>query len=625
MVIRFLLYITYPYSIPICKPLEKEILNRGMEVKWYVEDENTKKKFVDGENILSIRQAIEYNPHVVLTATDYVADFIPGIKVQVFHGFPANKRKGTDQFVVRNFFDLYCTQGPTSTEVFKTKSERLKHFEVVETGWSKMDSLFPLSPKTSNEKPRILVSSTFTRKYSLALNDEVVAELKRLSELEKWHFDVVLHPILGPEIVDQFKRLQNRNLTYHDTTDLVPLFKKSDIMLCDTSSALIEYLLQIKPVVTFRNNRPLPSYIDVTEVSKIESAIAHALTEPPELLEKIREYAMASHPYTDGQSAARVIDAALFLLAKDKSHLKSKPIDLVRKYKIRKKLGHWTFKSYRNPITIPTAIQFLSLRGDAPTAIKNLNRISAVLITFNEILHIDAVLQNVAFADEIIVVDSFSTDGTLQQIEKNARVKLIQRPFLNYTDQKSFAMSQATNDWVLFMDADERLTEPLKLEILNSVNTDSPADAYFFYRTFMFKDSVLRFSGWQSDKNFRLFRKSKVSFSRDRIVHETLNVDGDIGVLKNKLIHYSYKDYNDYKGKMIKYGQMKASEELEKNYAPNLYHFLFRPFYKFFNHYVFRLGILDGKKGLIICYLNALGVYARYKEIKRLRSLKKSR
>ena len=135
----------------------------------------------------------------------------------------------------------------------------------------------------------------------------------------------------------------------------------------------------------------------------------------------------------------------------------------------------------------------------------------------------------------------------------------------------------------------------------------------------MFQQKILRYSGWQSDKNFRLFKKSKVAFTQDRIVHETLVVDGKIGVLKNKLIHYSYKDYKDYKGKMIKYGQMKAQEELAKNYDPNLYHFIFRPFYKFFNHYVLRFGFLDGKKGMIISYLNALGVYNRYKELNRLR------
>lgn len=254
---------------------------------------------------------------------------------------------------------------------------------------------------------------------------------------------------------------------------------------------------------------------------------------------------------------------------------------------------------------------------------KTTNKISAVLITFNEDIHINAVLENLKFADEIIVVDSNSTDGTIDKIKQHPNVTLILRPFVNYTDQKTFALEQATHDWVLFLDADERIPDNLRNEIMHTVNSDGPtADAYFFYRTFMFKDKILRFSGWQRDKNYRLFKKSKVHFTRDRIVHETLIVDGRSDILKNRLIHYSYKDYGDYKGKMIKYGKMKALEELEKGYDPNPYHFIIRPLYKFLNHYIFRLGILDGKKGIIICYLNALGVYARYKELRRLRSVK---
>ncbi len=248
------------------------------------------------------------------------------------------------------------------------------------------------------------------------------------------------------------------------------------------------------------------------------------------------------------------------------------------------------------------------------------NKISALFITFNEILNIDEVIQNVSFADEIIIVDSFSTDGTAERIKNYPEVKLIQRPFKDYTDQKSFAMRQATHDWVLFMDADERLTNALRNEVISTLNSAPTHNAYYFYRSFMFQQKVLHFSGWQSDKNFRLFRKSKVQFTLKRIVHETLVVEGTTGILKNKLIHYSYKDYHDYKGKMIKYGKMKALEELNKNYTPNIYHFIFRPTYKFFNHYILRFGFLDGKKGIIISYLNALSVYSRFQELKRLKN-----
>ncbi|MEA1787125.1 CDP-glycerol glycerophosphotransferase family protein [Arenibacter sp. GZD96] len=353
MEIKFLLYITYPYSIPICKPLEEEIKARGMHVKWFVEDKNTITYFKGNETIVSIEEAIAYAPHIVLTATDYVADFIPGIKVQLFHGFPANKRKGKDQFTIRNFFDLYCTQGPTSTDVFKAKSLRLKHFEVIETGWPKMDALFPLEAiKRTVTKPVILVSSTFTKKYSLALNDEFCTELQRLSKTGKWHFDVVLHPLLPKSVVKKFKTMQHENFCYHDTTDLIPLFKKSDIMICDTSSAIIEYLLQKKPVVTFRNNKPLPSYLNITAVSELENAINDALSYPSSLLSEIEKYARASHPYEDGKSSQRVLDAVLHFLQKDKSHLKPKPLSVLRKFKIRKKLQFWTLQSYRKPITL---------------------------------------------------------------------------------------------------------------------------------------------------------------------------------------------------------------------------------------------------------------------------------
>jgi hypothetical protein len=104
-------------------------------------------------------------------------------------------------------------------------------------------------------------------------------------------------------------------------------------------------------------------------------------------------------------------------------------------------------------------------------------------------------------------------------------------------------------------------------------------------------------------------------------VHETLIVDGPIDSLKHKLIHFSYKNYEDYKGKMITYGKMKAQEELSKDYDPNAYHFIFRTAYKFLNHYIFRFGFLDGKRGITISYLNTLGVYSRYKELKRLRGI----
>ncbi len=246
-------------------------------------------------------------------------------------------------------------------------------------------------------------------------------------------------------------------------------------------------------------------------------------------------------------------------------------------------------------------------------------KISALLITLNEIEHIRPVLENLSFADEIVVVDSFSQDGTAEAAREFKGTRVFQREFLSFTDQKSFALAQARHDWILFTDADERITDALREEILQKVRDPDPdIAAYFFRRTFIFEGKVLKFSGWQSDKNFRLFKKSKCRFDPSRIVHETLIVEGKTAVLRNKLIHYSYASYQEYKSKMILYGKMKAVEEWRKGKRFYWTAMLFRPLYKFVNHYLLRLGILDGRKGLVISYLNALGVYTRYQELRRL-------
>ena len=348
---KFLIYISHTYALPIGRPLQDEIKKRGYEVKWFSDNDYLKSYFPEnGELLKDVSEVLKYEPHIVLTATDQVADFFPGLKVQVFHGFPANKRKGTDQFTIRGFFDLYCTQGPSSTIPFKEQQQKYQTFEVVETGWSKMDPLFPLDKRSNpGSKFTVLIASTFTKSYSLALKEEVIDEIVRLSKTGNWHFDVVLHPKLPEEIKAKFRNLQNDNLEYHDTTNLVPLFKKANLMLSDTTSALIEFVLQRKPVVTIDNNMPADYMLNITAASEIEKALRLAAGYPKNLLEKIEEFAQFSHPYEDGKSSERVIDATIRFYNSDKTHLKPKPLNLIRKYKIRKRLNFFTLKSFKRP------------------------------------------------------------------------------------------------------------------------------------------------------------------------------------------------------------------------------------------------------------------------------------
>lgn len=246
--------------------------------------------------------------------------------------------------------------------------------------------------------------------------------------------------------------------------------------------------------------------------------------------------------------------------------------------------------------------------------------LSALLITYNEESNIRAVLDNLAFADEIIVVDSFSTDKTFEIASEYENVKVVQRVFDNFALQRNFTIDLAANPWILFIDADERITPELQKEINKTIHKENNASAYFMYRNFIFENKQLRFSGWQTDKIIRLFKRENAVYNSNKIVHEKLIVNGEIKKLKNRLIHYSYSNYNDYKQKMIFYGHLKAQEELAKNTQPTLFHTHIRPTYQFLNQYIVRGGFLDGRKGIIICYLNALSVAVRFKELKKLQS-----
>ena len=319
-------------------PLQLEIQSRGYEAKWFCDEEETKNCFTKDQKLLdSVEDVLDFNPDIVLVITNVVPDFFPGIKVQVFHGFSVGKRsESKGHFNIRGFFDLYCTQGATTTLPFLELQKKHKYFEVVETGWSKVDPLFPLKVRTKSKKPTIMISSTFTSRLSLAKNSLVVQEIERLSKIGKWNFIAVLHPKMEREVVKKFQDMQNSNFKFYDTTNLIPLFKKADIMLSDTTSAITEFLLQKKPVVTINNNKPANYMININKSNQIEEAIKYALTYPKDLMNNIEIFIQKTHPYSDGKSSQRVIDASLDFL--ENKRVKRKPLNLIRRYKIRKKL-----------------------------------------------------------------------------------------------------------------------------------------------------------------------------------------------------------------------------------------------------------------------------------------------
>ncbi len=247
-------------------------------------------------------------------------------------------------------------------------------------------------------------------------------------------------------------------------------------------------------------------------------------------------------------------------------------------------------------------------------------KISGLIITYNEEKNIQEVLECFDFCDEIIVVDSLSTDKTVEIAGTFPKVKIIQNKFEDFTKQRNLALDYAKNDWVLFLDGDERISEKGKQEIIETVNNPNACDAYYIYRIFFLGQQKIRFSGTQNDKNFRLFRKSKAHYDDLKKVHETLLVNGKTGFLKNKLLHYSFENYDRFKDKMIYYGQLKGLELSQKGKKYSFFTKWSKTIFKFLKTYILKLGILDGINGLKISYLQSLYVYETYQSLRKANS-----
>mgnify|MGYP000556845817 CR=1 FL=1 len=245
-----------------------------------------------------------------------------------------------------------------------------------------------------------------------------------------------------------------------------------------------------------------------------------------------------------------------------------------------------------------------------------MTKITAIIPTLNEEMNVANALESVTFADEIIVIDSYSSDKTLE-IAQSYNVRIIQREFDDFSSQKNFAIDQASNDWIFLLDSDEVVSEGLQKEIIEKANNPNGFTGFYIYRKFFFKGKKLKHSGWRYDKVIRLFNKQFCHYEGK--VHEKIVSTGVIGFLKNKILHYSLKNIDRYKSKLNFYAILQAEELYEKGKVVNAYHFLIKPSARFFIQYFIKLGFLDGYYGFTICKLHAHGVYLRYKKLLELR------
>lgn len=245
----------------------------------------------------------------------------------------------------------------------------------------------------------------------------------------------------------------------------------------------------------------------------------------------------------------------------------------------------------------------------------NKEKVTAIIPTFNEEKNIADAIDQVQWADEIIVIDSFSTDKTVE-IAKKLNVKVLQRTFDNFSSQKNYAIDQASNDWIFVLDADERLTDDLKLEIEDKLYNVKDEKAFWIPRKNYFLGKKVRFSGWQNDKVIRLFNRKYAKYN-GKLVHEEVKCTQKTGFLKSYFQHFTYHSYKDYKQKIDSYSSLKALELYQKNVKPNIYHSFIKPRYRFVYHYFITFGFLDGTTGYTIAKLNAYGMRERYKKLKK--------
>jgi glycosyltransferase involved in cell wall biosynthesis len=244
--------------------------------------------------------------------------------------------------------------------------------------------------------------------------------------------------------------------------------------------------------------------------------------------------------------------------------------------------------------------------------------LSVIIVAKNEAHNIVDCVKSCSFADEIIVLDSGSTDGT-PDLARQAGARVIETDWPGFGVQKQRALTHAVSDWVLSIDADERISPELQQEILHVIEKPY-ADGYRIPRLSCFCGSFIHHGGWRPDYTLRLVQKHLAGFS-DHVVHEHMTVDGSQADLEHSLIHYSYMTLNDVLEKLNRYSSGGAVELQNKNRSTGLGLALSHGLWAFFRTYFLRAGFLDGASGLMLAIYNGECTYYKYLKYREMKLL----
>lgn len=344
---RYVFFVNAAYCYGIYRPIQELIWQRGEKAAWFFID-GVKPALTSNEILLKDEQAVKkYAPDVVFGSGDWVPHYLPGLKVMLFHGMAINKRadKNDAHYKIRDWYDLYCTHAEQDTAIFQALAKQHQNFYVKKTGWPKLDSLIQQKNQSSNSKSLVktlFFASTFSPSITCA--PAVANELKRLSEEEGWRVLATLHPLMEKSVIDTYRSLASDSFVFLEPEEnLYPAMLAADVMLCDTSSIMYEFMFLDKPVVTVNTKNPGPFLTDISGVDAILPAIEQLYVDSEAQRLAARQECKRLNEFNDGNSSARVLAAVDEVLSGSLPALKSKPLNLIRKLKLRKRLGYWKF------------------------------------------------------------------------------------------------------------------------------------------------------------------------------------------------------------------------------------------------------------------------------------------
>ena len=338
---KTILFCNLPYAFSILKPLADELENNNEQYLWYIDSRLIDIfPYKDMPNTTTIEVLEKFQSDAIFVCGNDVPYWLRGVKVQVFHGL-AGEKKG--HFRIRDYFDLYLTQGPYFTERFVELSKKHKNFEVIETGWCKLDKLYSTSNSTKAKKLEllkeygaekiVLYAPTFSPSLTSALTLEKV--IQKLGEEENILVIIKFHDKMKSEWIKIYEKMQDKSILIIKADDITESLQMADLMISDSSSVVYEFTLLDKPVVTLNSISENIDWCNVDSADEVYKNVIEVLNGNDIFTQNRKNTIKLYHPYSDGKSAKRMIEATKNYIEKNGIPIERK-ISLLRKWKMRK-------------------------------------------------------------------------------------------------------------------------------------------------------------------------------------------------------------------------------------------------------------------------------------------------